>query len=91
MKKIADESITQECQVIYDILLEEKTSYIDDMEEQLKNEELQEAQKGMFHYMLALQYSYLKDEKKKKEHLQAASKDLKGTPYEMKINQLMKK
>ena len=37
------------------------------------------------------QYSYLKDEKKKKEHLQAASKDLKGTPYEMKINQLMKK
>ena len=33
----------------------------------------------------------LKDEKKKKEHLQAASKDLKGTPYEMKINQLMKK
>ncbi len=71
MKKIADESITQECQVIYDILLEEKTSYIDDM--------------------LALQYSYLKDEKKKKEHLQAASKDLKGTPYEMKINQLMKK
>ena len=39
----------------------------------------------------ALQYSYLKDEKKKKEHLQAASKDLKGTPYEMKINQLMKK
>ena len=65
MKKIADESITQECQVIYDILLEEKTSYIDDMEKQLKNEELQEAQKGMFHYMLALQYSYLKDEKKK--------------------------
>ena len=47
MKKIADESITQECQVIYDILLEEKTSYIDDMEKQLKNEELQEAQKGV--------------------------------------------
>ncbi len=66
MKKIADESITQECQVIYDILLEEKTSYIDDMEKQLKNEELQEAQKGMFHYMLALQYSYLKDEKKRR-------------------------
>ena len=91
MKTIADESITQECEVLYDILLEEETKYIDDMEEQLKDEELQDAQKGMFHYMLALQYNYKHDEKKKKEHLDAAAKALKGTPYEMKINELKKK
>lgn len=90
LKEIADESITRECQIIYDILLEEKTSYIEEMEEQLKNEELQEAQKGMFHYMLALQYSYLKEDDKKNEHLHAASKNLQGTPYEMKINEMLK-
>lgn len=90
LKNIAEENIVQECKVIYDILLEEKTSYIDDMEAQLKEEGLQDAQKGMFHYMLALQYGYLNNGQKKREHLKAASHDLKGTPYEMKIQQLMK-
>lgn len=90
MKTIADESITQECQVLYDILLEEETKYIEDMEEQLKDEALQDAQKGMFHYMLALQYNYKHDEQKKKEHLDAAAKSLKGTPYELKIRELKK-
>lgn len=60
------------------------------MEAQLKEEGLQDAQKGMFHYMLALQYGYLNNGQKKREHLKAASHDLKGTPYEMKIQQLMK-
>lgn len=90
LKNIADESIAQECKVIYDILLEEKTAYIDDMEAQLKEEGLEDTQKGMFHYMLALQYGYLNNTQKKREHLKAASQDLKGTPYEMKIQQLLK-
>ncbi len=90
LKNIADENIYKECKVIYDILLEEKTIYIDDMEEQLKEEGLQAPQKGMFHYMLALQYSYLNNGQKKREHLKEASRDLKGTPYEMKIQELMK-
>ena len=90
MKDVSDETLYEECKLIFDIVLLKKTNYIDVMEEHVEASE-ENFDCGMFHYLLGLQYSYLKDNKKAIAHLRSAKKDMKGTPYEVKINALLKK
>lgn len=89
LEKNGNEAVLNECQIIYDILLCKETKYIDMMEEQLKDPECKGVNRGMFDYMLGLQYSYMKNHKKEVHHLQAAKKELKDTPYAMKIDELL--
>lgn len=90
IKRSGDEAILNECQIIYDIFLCKETKYIDMMEEQIKDPDCIGVNKGMFDFMLALQYGYLEDHKKEVKHLQAAKVELKDTPYAVKIDQLLK-
>lgn len=90
LKKLDQEGMAHECEVIYDIFLCKETKYIETMEEQLKDPECKGLNRGMFQYMLGLQYGYKKDHKKEMEYLQLAKEELKETPYAMKIDELLK-
>lgn len=87
-EKDKKEEVYTQCRIMSDIMLDHSTAYIDAMEQQVK--EAKDMDRGMFHYMLALQYSYLGNTKKEMQHLRSASIDMKGTPYELKINALLK-
>ncbi|WP_416325007.1 hypothetical protein [[Eubacterium] hominis] len=88
IKTLGDENALQECQMMYDIFLCEKSNYIDSMEEQLKKAE--GWNKGMLCYMLAIQYQNKGDKAKKAEYLKLAEEDLKETPYAGKIEKMIK-
>lgn len=90
LKKLDEEGMAMECEVIYDIFLCKETKYIETMEEQLKDPECKGLNKGMFLYMLGLQYGYKKDHKKEMDYLQLAKEELKDTPYAMKIEEMLK-
>lgn len=89
MGKIGDDAIAKECQIIYDIFILKEVKYIDTMLEQLANPEVTGVNRGMFHYMLAVQYANNKNAKEEMLHLEKALVDLKGTPYEIRINYLL--
>lgn len=89
MKKMGDEALTQECQIVYDIFIQKAIKYIDTMLEQLRDPEVTGINRGMFHYMLAVQYANNKDAKEEMVHLEKALDDLRGTPYEPRINTLL--
>ena len=89
MQGVTDETLYEQCNLIYENLLLKKTDYIDVMEEHVKACE-PGFDRGMFHYLLALQYSYLDQKKKEMEHLRIAKTDMKDTPYETKINKMIK-
>lgn len=89
LQGVSDETMYEQCNLIYEILLLKKTDYIDVMEEHVKECE-PGFDRGMFHYLLALQYSYLNEHKKEMAHLRVAKTDMKDTPYEGKINKMIK-
>lgn len=84
---IKNETITEECTVIYDIFIEKETSYIDAMIEQIPESE--GAPRGLLNYMVGVQYHYLHDRKKRDQYLKASLVDLKGSPYELKVKKLL--
>ncbi|MEG0330092.1 MAG: hypothetical protein RR537_06690 [Longicatena sp.] len=90
MKNMNDESISNECQIVYDIFIEKETKYIDTMNEQLKDKDCTGINRGMFNYFLAIQYANMKEHKKEIDCLEKALTDLKGTPYEIRINNMLK-
>lgn len=87
IKGLENETAMQECQMIFDIFLDKKANYIEDMEAQLKDAE--GVNKGMLYYMLGMQYDNLGNQTKGKEYMSEALTFLKGTPYEMKITEMM--
>lgn len=84
------EDYFKESQIMYEVCLEKSTAYIDEMEEALKDPECKDANRGMFLYMLGLQYGNDNQKKKMKEYLHQAQGLLKNTPYELKIKTLLK-
>lgn len=89
IKKSENEAVLNECQIIFDIFLCKETKYIEMMEEQLKDTTCTGLNRGMFDFMLGLQYGYRKEHEKEMAHLQAAKKELKDTPYMKKIDDLL--
>lgn len=69
-----DENQKKESHRIYDIFILKKYSYIDEMEERLK--EASGLDKGFLEYLLALQYDNKGDEKKSAMYLEASKKDM---------------
>lgn len=88
IKGLGDESSITECQMIYDIFVCKKGNYIETMKEQLE-EQTEAMDKGMLHFMMGVQYDNLNDVKQKKECLEAALVEMKGTPYEERIKQML--
>ncbi len=89
IKGLISDVMYEQMRLIYEIVLLGKTNYVDLMEEQVKTEK-DAFNRGMYHYFLAIQYGHLDEKKKRLEHLRSAKKDMKGTPYEIKINQMLK-
>lgn len=89
IKGLISDVMYEQMRLIYEIVLLGKTNYVDLMEEQVKTEK-DEFNRGMYHYFLAIQYGHLDEKKKRIEHLHKAKNDMKGTPYEIKINQMLK-
>ena len=88
LKKLSNsEQFIQKCQEIYDVFLEKSSKHIIHMEQTLQ--QMTGIEKGMYHYMLALQYQYEKNTQKEMEHLACASEQLKDTPYHEKIEEMI--
>lgn len=88
IKKLSNsEQFIQKCQEIYDVFLEKSSKHIIYMEQKLT--QLTGVEKGMYHYMLALQYQYENNISKEMEHLALASEQLKDTPYQEKIEEMI--
>ena len=79
-----------ESKIMYDVYLEKSTEYIASMEEALKQEDLPEMNRGMFMYLLGLQYGNDNQKKKMRDYLRDALPLLKNTPYELKIRTILK-
>lgn len=89
LKKVCkDKEYLQRCEEMYDVFIEKKSNHIKMMEKAI--ETMEGIDRGMYHYMLALQYRYKKNARKEMEHLVCASEDLKDTPYSVKIDELIK-
>lgn len=65
---IDEKNISQQCNQVYDIFIKKESKYISCMEKQL-NLCKDSNTKVMLHYLIGLQYGYLKNSKKQKEHL----------------------
>lgn len=88
IQKCGNEEIYTQCKIMSAIVIDKSIEYIDDMEAQVK--QCEGIDRGMFHYLLGFQYLNKKDTPKAMEHLQSAQKDLKDSPYELKIKQIIK-
>lgn len=86
IKSLGEDAVYDECKMMYDILLCDKSDYIDSMLKQL--DQAEGWNKGMICYMLAVQYHNRKDKEKEKEYLDMASEELKESPYAAKINKM---
>ncbi|MEE0831043.1 MAG: hypothetical protein UIM26_06215 [Longicatena sp.] len=89
MKGYVDETTHSQCKLICDIVADRSTAYINILEESLKGREAG-YDRGMFHYLLGLSYGNLGNKKEQIEHLRIAKKDMKDTPYEVRINKILK-
>lgn len=78
----------KELKMISSVLLRKEAKYIHEMQAYYDNAAADE-QKGMFAYLLGLQYKYKNDTKKSKKYLKEALQKLKGTPYEEEIRGLL--
>lgn len=83
IQKCGNEEIYTQCKIMSAIVIDKSIEYIDDMEAQVK--QCEGIDRGMFHYLLGLQYLNKKDTPKAMEHLQSAQKDLKDSPYNSRI------
>lgn len=88
VKENGSETIAKELNMISSVLLHREAKYIREFKE-LYDKADADYQKGVFAYMLGLQYSYKKDDKNMKVYLQEALEKLKGTPYEEEINKVL--
>ena len=70
------------------VLLRKEAKYIHEMQAYYDNAVADE-QKGMFAYLLGLEYKYKNDTRKSKKYLKEALQKLKGTPYEEEIRGLL--
>lgn len=87
IKELKEDALLQECTIIFDIFLKKSTAYIDDMEQSI--DQMEGANKGMFHYMLAMQYGYLHEDTKRLHHLTFAYDLLRNTAYELRVKTLL--
>lgn len=87
IKALKEDSLLQECTIIFDVFLMKSIAYIDEMEQTIDS--VDGVNKGMFHYMLAMQYGYKEDENKRLQHLLSAYDLLRNTPYELRIKALL--
>ena len=78
----------KELKMIASVLLRKEAKYIHEMQAYYDNAVADE-QKGMFAYLLGLEYKYKNDTRKSKKYLKEALQKLKGTPYEEEIRSLL--
>ena len=78
----------KELKMIASVLLRKEAKYIHEMQAYYDNAVADE-QKGMFAYLLGLEYKYKNDTRKSKKYLKEALQKLKGTPYEEEIRGLL--
>lgn len=86
--------------MLYRILIEKKSEDIVEVgqllqkksEEQVKKDqkEDQQVQIGILQYLLGVQYAYEKDKTKMEQYLNKAKSNLKNTPYQKKVKQLLR-
>lgn len=74
--------------LIYDIELDKNSSYIETMENEVKR--LSGYDAGLYYYYLGVQYNTIGKIKMSQERFKLALKELKGTPYELKIKKYLK-
>lgn len=96
LKKISDidsnYSSLKIMRLMFDILAKKETKYIEALKlsiENINNGEKNNKNIGIIEYLIALQYSYLKDTDNAKTYLNRAKIDCTGTEYEEEINQLL--
>lgn len=86
--------------MLYRILIERKSEDIEEVEKLLHEKRIenikkdqkeeQQVQMGILQYLLGLQYFYKKDKAKMEHYLNKAKSNLKNTPYQKKIKQLLR-
>ncbi len=79
----------KELRMIASVLLRKEAKYIKEFQAYYEGAKAKE-QRGMFAYLLGLQYTYIDDHTNANRYLKEAQKLLKGTPYEEVINDLLK-
>lgn len=89
MKGYVDDMTHTQCKLICDIVADRSTAYISVLEDSIKDQE-PGYDRGMFHYLLGLSYGNQGNKKEQIEHLRIAKKDMKDTPYEARINKILK-
>ncbi len=95
LDECSEDKEKEEMHMLFRILMEKKSEDIDVVLKELeeRKEELErpqnKSQLGMLQYLLGLQYHYQKDRKNADLWLNRAKENLKGTPYEKTIKELL--
>lgn len=79
MKNLFSETQFKEMQIVYEINVEKKSDYIEDMLKQ--SEEVEPQEKGILYYLIAKQYGNKKENANRKKYLNKSFEYLKDTPY----------
>lgn len=88
LKALNDENMSKQCQRNYDIFIEEKTSYIDEMLKEVNVTE-NPTTKGYLYYMLGMQYFYLKDYEQAREQFKQAQVQVQETMLEPAVQAML--
>ncbi len=88
IRTMVDDENYRQIKLIYDIELDKSSAYIEAMEELVKREKGYDA--GLYYYYLGVQYNTIGKIKMSQERFKLALKELKGTPYEVKIKKYLK-
>ncbi len=89
IRKYADENVARQAQIIYDIELDNSVKYIKDCEVLAKKTSGYDG--AIYDYYLGIQYDRIGNKKDAKTHFERALKEMKNTPYEIKINKYLNK
>lgn len=89
MKGYVDETTHTQCKLICDIVADKSTAYINVLNESIKDQK-PGYDRGMLHYLLGVSYGNQGNKKEQIEHLRIAKKDMKDSPYEARINKILK-
>ena len=81
-------------ELIYSILVEHESIYIQEIEDRLhalpkNNDDATTVRKGIFEFLLGLQYHYKNDKKTSHSYLRSALVHCKDTPYEQEIKKIL--
>ena len=88
IRTMVDDENYRQIKLVYDIELDKSSAYIEGMEELVKREKGYDA--GLYYYYLGVQYNTIGKIKMSQERFKLALKELKGTPYEIKIRKYLK-